>query len=151
MKVMPVLAKNRKAYFDYEILKKFEAGISLIGTEVKSIKTRGASLKGAYVIIKDEEAFLIGVNVPAYQPKNAPLDYNPERSRKLLLKKSEIKGLIGKTKMRGLTLMPLKMYTKRGKIKLEIGLGKTKKKSDKRQAIKKREAEKEIRRVLKRG
>lgn len=148
---MPVLAKNRKAYFDYEILEKFEAGISLIGTEVKSIKNGRISLKGAYVVVKDEEVFLIGANVPAYQPKNAPLDYNPERSRKLLLKKAEIKSLIGKTKMRGLTLVPLKMYTKRGKIKLEIGSGKIKKKTDKRQVIKKREAEKEIRKILKRG
>lgn len=148
---MPVLATNKKAFFDYEILKKFEAGISLIGTEVKSIKNGRISLKGAYVIIKDEEVFLIGANVPAYQPKNAPLDYSPERSRKLLLKKIEIKKLAGKTKIQGLTLVPLKVYTKTGKIKIEIGLAKVKKKADKREKIKKREAEKEIRRTLKRG
>ena len=141
--------KNKKAYFDYEILEKFEAGISLIGQEVKSIKLGKASLKGTYVILKDEEVFLIGCHIPAYQPKNIPSDYNPEKSRKLLLKKSEIKHLIGKAKEKGLTLIPLKLYTKRGKIKIEFALAKRKKKVDKRELIKKRETEREMRRILK--
>jgi len=148
---MNLLAKNKRAYFDYEILEKFEAGISLTGQEVKSIKLGRISLKGSYVILKDKEVFLVGCHIPAYQPKNAPLDYNPERSRKLLLKKSEIKGLIGKTKIKGLTLVPLRVYTKRGIIKLEIALAKGKKKADKRELIKKREAEREIKRALRGG
>lgn len=149
MKVMNVLAENKKAYFNYQILEKFEAGISLIGQEVKSIKLGRINLAGSYVVLRDTEAFLIGCKVPPYQPKNAPPDYNPERLRKLLLKKSELKYLIGKAKQKGLTLLPLKVYTKRGKIKVEFGIAKGKKKFDKREQIKKRETEREINRELK--
>lgn len=146
---MKEITKNKKAYFNYEILEKLMAGISLIGQEVKAIKSGRISLKATYVILRNEEAFLIGANIPPYQPKNAPKDYNPERSRKLLLKKSEIKYLIGKTKQKGLTIVPLRVYNIRGKIKIEIGLVKGKKKFDKRRIIKKRETEREIRRILK--
>jgi len=146
---MKILAKNKKAYFNYEILENFEAGISLIGQEVKSIKTRGVSLAGSYVVLKNEEVFWIGLKIPPYQPKNAPKDYNPARTRKLLLKKSEIKYLIGKSKQKGLTLIPLRLYTKNGKIKLEFGIAKGKKKADKRELIKKRETERQIKRELK--
>jgi len=128
---MKVLAENKKAYFIYQILEKFEAGMVLIGQEVKSIKSGRMSLKGSYVVLKGEEPFLIGANIPAYQPKNAPPDYNPEKSRKLLLNKSEIKHLIGKTKEKGLTLVSLRAYTKKGKIKLEFGIAKGKRKIDK--------------------
>jgi SsrA-binding protein len=146
-----ILAENKKAFFNYEILEKFEAGISLIGQEVKSLKTRGVNLAGSYVILRGEEVFWIGSHIHPYQPKNAPSDYNPERWRKLLLKKSEIKYLIGKSKQRGLTLVPLRLYTTRsGKIKLEFAIAKGKKKIDKRELIKKREVEREIRRALKR-
>lgn len=148
---MKVLAENKKAYFNYQILEKFEAGVFLIGQEVKSLKTRGVNLAGNYVVIKDGEAFWVGAQIPPYQPKNAPSNYNPERSRKLLLKKSEIKYLIGKTKQKGLTLAPLKLYTKKRKIKLEFAIAKGLKKVDKRESIKKREAEREIERVLKMG
>jgi len=144
------IIENKKAYFKYRILEKFEAGISLIGQEVKSIKLGRINLAGSYVVLKGEEVYLIGANIPPYQPKNVPADYNPERSRKLLLKKSEIKYLIGKVKQRGLTLVPLKVYTKRGKIKLEFGVAKGKKKADKRELIKKREFEREKERFLKR-
>jgi len=146
---MRVLAENKKAYYNYEILENFEAGISLIGQEVKSLKTRGVNLAGSYVVLKNEEVFWIGAHIHPYQPKNAPLDYNPERPRKLLLKRPEIEYLIGKTKQKGLTLVPLKVYTKRGKIKLEFAITKGKKKFDKRELIKKREAERDIRRAIK--
>jgi len=147
---MKILAENKKAYYNYEILEKFEAGIALIGQEVKSLKTRGVNLAGNYVILKNSEVFWVGANIHPYQPKNAPPDYNPERSRKLLLKKSEIKYLIGKSKRKGLTLIPLKLYTTRsGKIKLEFALARGKKKFDKREKIKKREIERKIERVLK--
>jgi len=160
---MRIIAENKKAYYNYQILEKFEAGISLIGQEVKSIKTRGVNLAGSYVIIRTpthpppsrkrapEEAYWIGAEISPYQPKNVPADYNPERSRKLLLKKVEIKELIGKSKQKGLTLIPLRVYTKNGKIKLEFGIAKGKKKFDKRELIRKREVEREIERVLKRG
>ena len=146
---MKIFAENKKAYFNYEILEKLEAGIALIGQEVKSIKNGRINLAGSYVVLRNNEAFLVGSKIPPYQPKNAPADYNSERPRKLLLKKSEIKYLIGKTKQKGLTLAPLKVYTKDGKIKLEFGIAKGKKKFDKRELIKKRETEREIRRTLK--
>jgi len=143
------LTENKKAYYDYEILEKFEAGISLLGQEVKSIRLGRISLTSSYVILKEGEIFLIGANIPPYQPKNIPSDYNPERNRKLLLKKPEIKYLIGKTKERGLTLIPLKIYTKKGKIKIEFGIARGKKKKDKREVIKKRDVTREIERTLK--
>jgi len=146
---METFAENKKAFAIYRILDKFEAGISLIGQEVKSIKTGRANLRGSYVVLREEEVFLIGANIPPYQPKNAPADYNPERSRKLLLKKSEINGLIGKVKEKGLTLIPLRLYNKSGKIKLEFALAKGMTKTDKREKIKKRESEREIERELK--
>ena len=145
---MKVFSENKKAYFDYEILEKFEAGMVLIGQEVKSIKLGRVNLKGSYVILKGDEPFLIGAHIPPYQPKNAPSDYNPEKSRKLLLNKSEIKSLIGKTKEKGLALIPLKIYAKNGRLKLEFGIGKGKKKADKREKLKKRETDREIRKAL---
>ncbi len=148
---MKVLAENRKASYDYQIIDKFEAGMVLTGQEVKSIKSGRMSLKGSYVILKDQEPYLIGAAIPPYQPANAPKDYNPNQSRKLLLHKKEINKLIGKTKEKGLTLVPLKVYTKNARIKLEFAVAKGKRKEDKREKIKKREAEREIRRTLKRG
>ncbi len=146
---MKIIKKNKKAFYNYEILERFEAGIALTGNEVKAIKSGKISLKGSYVTLKDEEVFLINCHISPYQPANAPPDYDPERTRKLLLKKKQIKYLIGKTKQKGLTLVPLRVYNKRGKIKIEVGLVKGKKKPDKREKIKKRDQEREIRRILK--
>ena len=146
---MKVFADNKNAYFNYEILEKFEAGIVLLGSEVKSIKTGRVSIRGSYIILKDNEPYLVGANIPPYQPKNSPADYNPERFRKLLLNRKEIDQLIGKTKEKGLALIPLKIYGKNAIIKLEFGIGKGKKKSDKRETIKKRETAREIERTLK--
>ena len=145
---MKVLAKNKKAFFNYQILEKFEAGISLIGQEVKSIKSGKISLEGSYIVIKEEVPYLIGCKIPPYQPKNAPSDYRPERARGLLLKKTEIKYLIGKSKQKGLTLIPLSVYNKKGIVKLEFGLGKGMKKIDKKELIKKREIDRELKREL---
>ena len=146
---MKIIVENKKALFNYQILEKFKAGIVLIGQEVKAIKTGKITLRGSFVVLRGEEVFLIGANVPPYQPKNAPKDYQPQRSRKLLLKKAEIKQLIGKARQKGLTMVPLRVYTQRGKIKLEFGIAKGKRKVDKREQIKKREVEIEIRRTLK--
>jgi len=152
---MKILANNKKAYFDYQILEEFEAGMVLIGQEVKSIKSGKMSLKGSYVILKRSvqgklpEPYLVGAYISPYQPKNAPKDYEPEGSRKLLLNKSEIKHLIGKTKEKGLTLIPLKVYIKNVRIKLVFGIAKGKKKTDKRETIKKRDIDREIRKALK--
>ena len=146
---MPTLATNPRAKFDYRILETFEAGLVLAGQEVKSIKKSRMSLKGAYVTIKDHEAWLINAFVPPYQPKNAPDNYEPDRSRKLLLSKKEIRSLIGKIKQKGLTLVPLRVYTKHSLIKLEFGLGQGKRKTDKREKIKEREAKRKMSRALK--
>lgn len=146
---MKPLSENKKAYYDYEILEKFEAGIVLLGTEVKSIKSGHINLAGSYIVPKDSEFFLINSNVPPYQPKNTPKNYDPMRSRKILITKKEIDHLLGKNKERGLTLLPLNVYNKRGKIKLEFGLAQGKRKTDKRELIKKRDTEREIDRELK--
>ncbi|KKR89294.1 MAG: SsrA-binding protein [Candidatus Wolfebacteria bacterium GW2011_GWA2_42_10] len=143
---MPIIAENKKARFDYEILETYEAGLELKGFEVKSIKSGRINLVGSYAIIRNNEAWLINADIPPYQPKNAPLDYNSKRNRRLLLKKSEIKNLIGRIHEKGLTLMPLKIYTKNSKIKIEICLGKSRKKADKRELIRKREIGREIQR-----
>ncbi len=146
---MPVLAKNKKAYHEYNILETLEAGIVLTGQEVKAAKKGRISIKGSYAKTKDEEVWLLGANIPPYQPANAPRNYDPQRKRKLLLKKRQIRRLIGKTSQKGLTLVPLKVYTKSGLIKVKIGLAKGKRQYDKREAIRKRQAKREIRRELK--
>lgn len=146
---MKIFALNKRATFNYQIPETFEAGLALKGHEVKSIKNGHISLQGSYVVIKNNEAFLINATISPYQPKNTPKDYDPARTRKLLLHQKEIKYLIGKSKEPGLTLVPIKVYDKKGKIKLEFGIGRGKRKLDKRELIKKREVEKEIERKLK--
>lgn len=146
---MKVFALNKRATFNCQILETFEAGLALKGHEVKSIKHGHINLQGSYVVIKNNEAFLINATISPYQPKNTPKDYDSTRIRKLLLHKKEIKYLIGKSKERGLTLAPIKVYDKKGKIKLEFGIGRGKRKLDKRELIKKREIKKEIERKLK--
>lgn len=147
-----IYADNKKAYFNYNILEKFEAGLALVGTEVKSIRAGHMSLKGAYVVIdRNGEVFLIGANISPYQPKNSPEDYRPDRSRKLLLHKKEINYLIGKNRQKGLTFVPLRVYNSKGRLKLEFGIGKGKREFDKRDIIKKRDTDREIERELKRS
>jgi len=152
---MKILAENKRSRYDYEILTTYEAGLVLFGYEVKAIKTGHVSLTGSYVVNKGNEFYLINALIPPYQPANTPKDYDPQRSRKILLNKSEISSLIGKSKAKGLTLIPLKLYTKksaprgsRGKIKLEFAIAKGKRKIDKREEIKKRDIEREIGRKL---
>lgn len=142
-------AENRKARFDYEILEKYEAGIELLGQEVKSVRGGKMSLEGAFAIVRGGECFLINANIPPYQPKNAPKDYDPLRNRKLLLTKKEIAELAGNEKNKSLTIVPISVYNKGRKIKVEIALVKGKKKHDKRETIKKRDTERDIRRTLK--
>lgn len=136
---MSEYATNPKANFDYEILETIEAGIVLEGHEVKSIKTGKASIKGSYAKILNGEPFLIGAIISPYQPANTPKTYDPQRSRKLLLSKKEISKLIGLAQSQGLTLVPLKFYSKKGLVKLLIGIAKGKKKYDKRETIKKKD------------
>jgi SsrA-binding protein len=143
------LLKNKKAYFDYEILERYEAGIELFGFEVKSLKNSNASLEGAHIIVRGKEAFVTNMHISPYQPKNTPKEYDPLRNRKLLLTKEEIGKLEKVEKQKGLTIIPLSVYNKSNKLKLEVAVVRGKKKYDKRETLKKRDAEKDIRRSLK--
>lgn len=145
---MITLVENKKAAFDYEILETLEAGIVLTGQEVKSVREGRVSLMGSFVTIKNSELWLTNATIPAWQPKNAPHDYGDTRPRKLLTHKEQIGSLIGKIKVKGLTVLPLRLYTQHGKIKVEIGVAKYRKKQDKREFIKKRDIEREIERTL---
>ena len=136
---MAEYANNPKAGFDYEILETLEAGIVLRGYEVKSIKTGKVSIKGSYVKILNGEPFLIGATISPYQVGNIPADYDPQSSRKLLLSKKQISVLVGTSQAHGLTLVPLKLYDKKGRIKLLVGIARGKKKYDKRETIKKKD------------
>lgn len=143
------LVTNKKATFNYDILEEFEAGIELHGFEVKALRNKQGSLEGSYVIIRGREAFLVNATIPPYQPKNTPDWYEPDRPRRLLLTKKELDTLIGSEKQKGLTLVPLSVYSKGRNIKLSFALARGKKKHDKREDIKRRDQEREIRRELK--
>ena len=144
-------AENRKARFDYEILEKYETGIELLGSEVKSVRGGSMSLEGAFVIVRGGEAFLINANIPPYQVKNAGEDYDPLRNRRLLLTKKELQELSASEKNKSLTIVPISVYNKGRKVKVGVALVKGKKKFDKRENTKKRETDREIRREFKRG
>lgn len=145
---MNVYSENKKAHYDYEILEKFEAGLVLIGQEVKAIKTGHISLAGSYVTFQTGKPHLIGVKIPPYQPKNAPSDYNPEASRKVLLNKKEIDYLAGKVHQKGFSLIPLKIFDKSGRVKLEFGLARGKKKYNKKEKIKAKDMDRQVKRDL---
>ncbi len=143
------LIENKKAYFDYEILEKFEAGLELKGFEVKALRNGRGSLVGSRVIIRGNEAYIVGTDIPPYQQKNAPIDYDSQHTRRLLLKKQEIQYLRGKAEEKGSTLVPLNVYNKNGFLKLSFGVAKGLKKYDKREKIKKEEVKRKIERELK--
>jgi SsrA-binding protein len=148
------LAENRRARFDYDILETYEAGLELTGGEVKSVKEGKMQISGSYALIRPPasgragagEAWLTNSVIPPYQPKNVPPDYDPGRNRRLLLRKEELKNLSGRLHEKGLSLLPLRIYAKRGLVKVELGLGRSRKKGDKRDLLKKRAVEREIRR-----
>jgi len=139
---------NRKAYFDYEVLETYEAGIALLGYEVKAVRAGKAGIVGAYAKIYNGEAWLVQATISPYQEKNTPANYDQKRARKLLLKKDELKTLIGKTKEKSYTLVPLRLYANRGRIKVELALCKSKKLHDKREAIKERETKRTLKRFI---
>ncbi|MEX0877857.1 MAG: SsrA-binding protein SmpB [Candidatus Spechtbacterales bacterium] len=143
-------ARNKKAFFDYEILEKYEAGLKLKGYETKAVKKNLVSLQGAFAVIKNGEAFITNMKIAPYQEPNIPGSYDETRARKLLLHKKEIEELYEKSQQRGLTLVPLRLYNRNGLIKAEIAIVRGKKKHDKRETIKKREDDRNIRRTLKR-
>ena len=147
---MKVVATNKKAYHNYEIFDSYEAGISLLGSEVKSIREGKISLKEGYAEIKGGEVYLLNCNISPYAPANR-FNHEPQRERKLLLHRRQIKRLIGKTKEKGFTLVPTKvLINDKGKVKVEIALAKGKRAYQKKEAIKERDLERELRAEIKR-
>src|SRR5437588_11024917 len=142
------IAENRKAFHDYHVLETFEAGVALLGTEVKAIREGRVNLRDSYARVDDGEVFLFNVNISPYSHRGYA-DHEPLRRRKLLLHRDEIRKLIGKTVERGMTLVPVRMYFKNGRVKIAIGLAKGKKEYDKRETIKRREADRETRAAIK--
>jgi SsrA-binding protein len=142
------IAENRRARFDYELLDRFEAGLVLTGTEVKSLREGRASLQQAYAEIRDGEAWLVGAEISVYGHGNIA-NHDPTRPRKLLLHRNEISSLIGKVNERGLTVVPTRLYWKDGRAKVELAVARGKEQRDKRRDIAKREAERQIERALK--
>jgi len=151
---MPILATNKKANFDYKLLETLEAGLVLYGHEVKAIKDGHVSLKGSYISFRyhngQPELFLIGAHISRYRHAGNLTDYDPIRERKILLKNKEIQHLLGKKQENGLTLVPVKIYTKHSLIKLELALAEGKKKYDKRADLKKKDLDREISTLIKR-
>jgi SsrA-binding protein len=143
-----LLADNRKARHDYEILETLEAGLALLGTEVKAIREGRINLRDSYAVVEKGEVWALNIHISPYSHRGYA-DHEPLRKRKLLLHKAEIRKLIGRTVEKGLTLVPLRMYFKRGKVKMAIGLARGKKAHDKRETIKKREADRETRAAVK--
>lgn len=140
---------NKKARFDYEILDTLEAGLVLTGSEVKSIRSKQVKLQGGFISLHNSNVWLTNVHIPKYKFAGGIKDYDPERSRKLLLNDKEITYLSGKMHEKGLTVVPISLYTKGPLIKLEIGIARGKKKHDKRRSIKDREQKREIDRRIK--
>lgn len=143
---MPTLVENKKAHFDYEIMEKLEAGIELLGFEVKSLKKGQGSLEGAYVIVRGGEAYAMNIFVPPYQEKNTPSGYEPRRNRRLILNRMEIRKLADIDAGKGLTIVPISIYNKGDLIKVSVAVVRGKKKYDKRESIMKRETERTVRR-----
>ncbi|NCU28428.1 MAG: SsrA-binding protein SmpB [Candidatus Moranbacteria bacterium] len=147
---MAIFLDNRKAHFNYTIEETFEAGIELLGFEVKSVKNGQGNLNSAFCIVRGGEAYIIGLHIPPYQPNNTDTTYDPDRNRKLLLSKKEIKRLADKDDIKGLTLIPLSMYSKGPYIKVSVAVAKGKKVFDKRETIKGRDLDREMAREYKR-
>lgn len=145
------IASNRRAFHEYSFVDKIEAGVVLTGTEVKSMRQNGCTLGDGFVRLRGGEAWLVNVHIPPYDRGTFFSQHEPNRDRKLLLHSREIKRLIGTLQEKGLTLIPLRTYFKRGNVKVELGLGRGKKTHDKRQAIKEREVRREIERVARRS
>ena len=146
---MATYLATKKIKFNYEIMGRFEAGIELFGFEVKSLRKKQGSLEGSHVTVRGGEVFLIGATIPPYQPLNTPEEYDPKRNRRLLLTKKEIAKLAGLESKKGLTIVPISVYSKNRKLKVEIAIVRGKKKYDKREVLKKREAKRNIERTLK--
>lgn len=146
---MSVLLHNKKVRLNYEVLETFEAGMELFGFEVKSLRNKHGKLDGAHIVIRGGEAFLVGASIPPFQAANTPETYDPSRNRKLLLTEKEIGHLSGQESQKGLTIVPISVYSKARKLKLEIAVVRGKKKHDKRETLKSRSDKRHIERTMK--
>ncbi len=146
---MPTLAVNKRAKFDYTVIETLEAGISLLGHEVKSVRAKRAQLLGSFVHERGGNMYLVNANIPAWQVKNMPDEYDERRSRKLLLNRKEIDTIARKMHGENLTIVPLSLYTKGPLIKVELGLVRSKRARDKRETLKKRQADRDMGRFVK--
>ena len=146
---MEILIQNKKARFNYEIVEEMNAGIELLGSEVKSLRAKQGTLDGAYVLARGGEAYLVGATIPAFQPNNTSASYEPDRNRKLLLTKKELVELTLNESKKGLTIVPLSVYNAGRHIKVRLAIVRGKKQFDKRETIKQRDTEREMRRTLK--
>jgi SsrA-binding protein len=149
-KGVKIITDNRQARFLYTILETYEAGIQLVGTEVKSLRAGKVNIQDGYILVKNGEAWLINAHISPYQQSSQYFNHEPRRTRKLLMKKQEINKLIGQVERKGLTVVPLKMYFKNSWVKVLIGLAQGKKIHDKRQTIKERDNKREMARLMKR-
>ncbi|MFQ3616451.1 MAG: SsrA-binding protein SmpB [Cyanobacteriota bacterium] len=145
-----VVAENRQARFEYEILETFEAGIALVGTEVKSVRAGKVNLRDGFALIRNGEVWLHNVHISPHDTASQYFNHDPRRTRKLLMHRQEIRKLIGKVEQQGLTLVPLKMYLKRGWAKISLALVRGKKLHDKREDLKQKQAKREMQRAMKR-
>lgn len=143
------LIEHKKARLNYELLEEYEAGIELFGYEVKSLRARHGKLEGAHIIVRDGEAYIVGMSIPPYQPANTPAEYDPARSRRLLLTKKELAALAEFEGQKGLTIVPISVYNKGDKLKMRIAVARGRKKYDKRAVLKERDTERDMRRTLK--
>jgi SsrA-binding protein len=142
--------ENRKAHKDLHVLERFEGGLALSGGEVKSLRAGQGSLEGAHVIVRGGEAYIVGMHIPPYQPANTATDYDPDRPRKLLLSRKEIATIADHEHQKGLTVVPESVYNKGRFIKASVALARGKKKADKRESLKRREADRDMQRALRR-
>lgn len=145
-----VVAENRQARFEYDILETFEAGIELVGTEVKSVRAGKVNLRDGFALIRNGEVWLHNVHISPHDTASQYFNHDPRRTRKLLMHRQEIRKLIGKVEQQGLTLVPLKMYLKRGWVKISLALARGKKLHDKREDLKQKQAKREMQRAMKR-
>ncbi len=142
------LIDNKRGLFDFSILEEFEAGLELLGTETRALRGGQGSLRGARVVVRGGEAYLVGATIPPWQQANAPRTYDPERPRRLLLKEKEILRVAAAESEKGLTIVPISVYSKGRHLKLSVGIARGKKKADKRESIKKRDDERRVARTL---
>lgn len=143
------LVEHKKARLNYEILEEFEAGLELLGHEVKALRAKLGKLEGAHIIVRAGEAYMVGMHIPPFQAANTPTSYDPDRSRKLLLTKKELAQLTTIEGQKGLTIVPIAVYNKGTKLKIRVAVARGRKVHDKRAVLKKRDTDREMRRTLK--